>query len=423
MDKKRILVVEDEEDIQALIIYNLEKAGFETLGSDTGEEAIARVREFKPDLVVLDLMLPGIDGLEVCSIVKNEPEFNHIPIVMLTAKSEDSDVIAGLERGAEDYITKPFSPSVFLARIKTVLRRRESIKEISKSLRQSSELFQGSINAMNAGHGDIYRIGRESDIRPKSSESFFLSAQLVSEESTDGEMSETEIKQKDRLIERFLTGAGDNAAFRNINNSQALLHFRKYFEQNVRSLLNAIEARDTYTKVHTERVTTISMAMAVEMGLEQSMVENIYIGCHLHDIGKIGIPDAILRKPSILTSEEYEVMKSHVMVGMNIVKDIPELGAAMNSILYHHERFDGRGYPNMLNRYNIPIEGRVTAVADSFDAMTSDRPYRKAMMLDNAVNELRRCSGSQFDPEIVEVAVNLIKNGTLDDILDTVSCR
>ena len=266
-------------------------------------------------------------------------------------------------------------------------------------------------------------IGEKGSKRRKMPESIFLSAQLISKSSIERGVEENEINQKDELIERFLTGVGDNQVFRDINKSQVLLHFQKYFEQNVRSLLNAIEARDSYTKVHTERVTAISMAIAVEMGLEQSIVENIYIGCHLHDIGKIGIPDAILQKPSVLTSEEYEVMKSHVMVGMNIVKDIPELGAARNSILYHHERFDGRGYPNLLKGYYIPIEGRVTAVADSFDAMTSDRPYRKAMTLESAIGELCRCECSQFDPEIVEVIINLIKNGTLDEILDTVSYR
>jgi len=173
-----------------------------------------------------------------------------------------------------------------------------------------------------------------------------------------------------------------------------------YFDT-IRAVTNSIEARDPYTRGHSNRVGQIARAVAEELDWSKAEVELIDWGGMLHDVGKIGIPDAVLKKPGKLTNEEYEMIKSHPLIGANIVKGISFFEPIVPYILEHHERFDGRGYPQGLAGENISIKGRLLAVADTFDAMTSDRPYRKGFDPEYALEEIVRNANTQFDPEIV----------------------
>jgi len=221
----------------------------------------------------------------------------------------------------------------------------------------------------------------------------------------DGGFSST-----DRFLIRALAGTAITA----IMNSSLVRSFKGLYHHSVKSLANAIEARDIYTAGHTDRVSAYVQELAHQMGWDSQALEQAYIGTLLHDIGKIGIPDAILSKPDRLTEEEFDKMRQHVMIGVRIVKDIPQLGPVGDFIRHHHERFDGRGYPDKLAGEEIPLAGRLVAVADSFDAMTSDRPYRKGMSLEQAIQELKRNSGTQFDPRVVEMFLYLLESGALD---------
>jgi len=174
-----------------------------------------------------------------------------------------------------------------------------------------------------------------------------------------------------------------------------------YFDT-IRAVTNSIEARDPYTRGHSERVGQIARTIAEELGWRKGDLELIDWGGMLHDVGKIGIPDAVLKKPGKLTNKEYEMIKSHPLIGAYIIKEISFLEPAVSFILEHHERFDGRGYPQGLVGENISIKGRLLAVADTFDAMTSDRPYRKGFDPEDALEEILRNANTQFDPEIVE---------------------
>jgi putative nucleotidyltransferase with HDIG domain len=174
------------------------------------------------------------------------------------------------------------------------------------------------------------------------------------------------------------------------------------------ALTQALETRDFETHGHSDRVTALSLRIAERMGLDSKEVRNIQWGALLHDVGKIGVPDQILRKPGPLNDEEWIVMKKHPEIGFNMLKDIPFLKPALNIVHSHHERFDGKGYPLGLKGSYIPLAARIFSIVDSFDAMTSDRPYRKKMNQADAIIEIKRCSGSQFDPEIVNIFINTI---------------
>ncbi len=202
-------------------------------------------------------------------------------------------------------------------------------------------------------------------------------------------------------------------AAQSIENSRLYSDLYHSYMDTVSALANAIEFRDPYTRGHTDRVKMLAQSIAREMGWGVELMFDLWIGCTLHDIGKIGVPDSILNKPGPLTDGERRHMRRHTEIGVQMVQGVPFLRPAMPYIYYHHERFDGGGYPTGLGGREIPIEGRILSVVDSFDAVTSDRPYRKGCTVDEAQAELKRCAGTQFDPDIVDVFLSLITSGNI----------
>jgi len=168
------------------------------------------------------------------------------------------------------------------------------------------------------------------------------------------------------------------------------------------SLTSAVDAKDAYTCGHSERVALLSRHLAQQIQLSDSEVERIYMAGLLHDVGKIGVPKNVLQKTGRLTAEEVEQMKKHPQIGARILRDIKQIEDIIPGVLHHHERYDGRGYPAGLAGEQIPLMGRIICLADCFDAMTSNRTYRKALPLEVALTEIRRCSGTQFDPRLAE---------------------
>jgi putative two-component system response regulator len=186
----------------------------------------------------------------------------------------------------------------------------------------------------------------------------------------------------------------------------------------VGALANAIEARDPYTRGHTDRVSRMALVICEAMGWGPERLRVAKMGSLLHDIGKIGVPDAILLKPGRLEPAEMERMRAHPTIGAMILQGIEELQPAVPFVIAHHERWDGRGYPHRLAQEQIPIEGRILAIADSFDAMTSARPYRAPLPLDQAAAEIKACSGSQFDPTVAALFDDLFRAGMIESSLD-----
>ena len=194
-----------------------------------------------------------------------------------------------------------------------------------------------------------------------------------------------------------------------LENARLYEEMRELFINTVASLANAIDAKSPWTKGHSERVMHMAAAIATEMGLDEAMIERVRLGGLLHDIGKIGVIEALLEKPAMLSEDEFPPLRLHPEKGVAILAPIEQLRDALPGILRHHERYDGTGYPGRLKGKAIPLEARIITVADSFDAIVSARPYKKGLSVADALAELKRCAGSQFDPEVVESLASFIR--------------
>ncbi len=301
-----VLVVDDEELNRKLLRELLTSRGFHVEEAANGEEALRKVQEIGPDLVLLDIMMPRVDGLQACRELKQDPRTQLIPVVLLTALAAVDDRVAGIEAGADDFLTKPFHQAELLARVRSLIR----MKQLTDQLERTENIL------------------------------FAMAA--------------------------------------------------------------AVEAKDPYTEGHLRRLEAYASQIAVALGLSGHFSIVIRYGALLHDIGKIGVPDAILHKPGKLTSKEFEIIKQHPTFGERICRPL-RFGAEVGPIVRsHHERWDGTGYPDGLAGETIPLGGRIVAIADAFDAMTTDRPYHQALPITSAIDELAQGAGTQWDPRLVE---------------------
>jgi response regulator RpfG family c-di-GMP phosphodiesterase/signal transduction histidine kinase len=319
-----LLLIDDNHDMLRMMSLILREE-YNILVASSAEEGLKIMREKKPDLIVSDVMMPGMDGYEFCRQVKLDETLRHTPILLVTALSESSKLVEGVDSGADDYLSKPFDPMVLKARISSLLRMRRIEAELAL-------------------------INRNSKIR------------------------------NEDLIER----------------QQSL------FSSLIKSLASTIDAKDEYTHNHSVRVTEYCLAMAESMGIAGTERKDIEMAAILHDVGKIGVPESILLKKGKLTDEEFSQVKTHPVKGESIIKQVVELKNVALIVRAHHERYDGRGYPDGLAKQSIPLEARIMSVADSYDAMTSNRPYRMSLSHNTAVKEIVKKSGTQFDPEVVE---------------------
>lgn len=300
-------------------------AGAYTLKVATnGEKALALAQmQPQPDLILLDVMMPGMDGYEVCQRLKANPQTRSIPVIFVTSMNEVEDEQHGFEVGGVDYITKPVSPPLVQARVATHLRLYAHERHLSE---------------------------------------------LVSARTRELESTRLEI---------------------------------------IRRLGRAAEFKDDETGQHIIRMSHYTRILAEASGMSAEDVEVLFNAAPMHDVGKIGIPEAILMKPSMLTDEEWKVMRKHPSIGAGIIgkHDHPLLETARIVALTHHEKWDGSGYPRGLKGEKIPLGGRIVAIADVFDALTSERPYKPAWSEAEAVAFLRRESGRHFEPRLVELFI------------------
>jgi response regulator RpfG family c-di-GMP phosphodiesterase len=319
---QRVLVVDDEALLRAIVRERLEMAGYQVEEASSGEEAIGKLGNGRYSVLLTDLCMDGMDGITLLGEwARKSPDTAGI---VMSANAELGTAVNALKMGACDYITKPFNFEVLLLTIQNALRK----KDIERQLLD-------------------YRINLEKKVK----------------EQTD-------------LINSM-------------------------YVRSIDALIKALEAKDYYTRGHSQRVTIYSVTIAREMGLRGEEIEKLRRAAILHDLGKIGVREGVLNKPGRLTDEEYGEIVRHPEVAMRILEPIPFFQPLLPSILHHHEWFDGRGYPGRLSGDRIPLASRIMAVADTFDAMTSTRAYRKALPVADANAEIRRCAGTQFDPEIV----------------------
>lgn len=326
MGKKHIFIVDDSKTILKLAegvligAYNISLF-------ESGSKALEQMRHDIPDLVLLDINMPEMDGYTVFQRMKDSSVLKKIPVIFLTADTKQESEVMGLEMGAMDYITKPFAPMVMQQRISRILE----LDDLRKHLER-----------------------------------------LVDEKTED---------------------------------------IQKIFIQSITTITFAVDAKDRYTKGHSVRVAQYCLAIAKKLNWSKQDCLNLYYIALLHDIGKIGIPDSILNKPVKLTDEEYRLVRSHTVMGANILRPITMVPQISDGARYHHERYDGKGYPYGLKGDDIPYVARIIGIADAYDAITSNRIYEKAQVSDYAVKELRKGRGTQFDPFLTDVMLEIIKDG------------
>ena len=326
MDKKLIYIIDDSKTIlkhaEGVLIGSYRVALFEQ-----GQKALDQMRLVPPDLVLLDINMPQMDGYAVFRRMRDSSELKKIPVIFLTADTKQESELMGFEMGAMDYITKPFAPLIMQSRIARILE----LEDLRKHLEQLVEAKADEI--------------------------------------------------------------------------------QKIFIQSITTITYAVDAKDRYTKGHSVRVAQYCLAIAKKLAWSKQDCLNLYYTALMHDIGKIGIPDTILNKPVKLTDEEYRLIRNHTTMGANILRPITMVPQICDGAKYHHERYDGKGYPCGLKGDDIPYVARIIGIADAYDAITSNRIYEKAQVTDYAVNELKKGRGTQFDPYLADVFLEIIQSG------------
>jgi putative two-component system response regulator len=330
----RILVVDDNQTNHTVAEEMLEDR-YEVSCVSSGKEALDYLNDHVPDLILLNLHLPDISGLDLFQKLKEKESVKRVPVIFLTADCNPENEAAILKAGAMDFIRKPLIAEVLQCRIGRILELYH---------------FQQSL--------------------------------------------QTEVERKTAELQRI------NRKVKNLS------------VQVMTTLANTIDAKNKYTKGHSVRVAQYAQEIARRMGKTEQEIEDIYRIGLLHDIGKIGIPDAIINKPAMLTEEENEVIRNHSQIGAEILKDMTEIPDAAVGAHWHHERFDGLGYPDGLKGYEIPESARIIGVADAYDAMASRRCYRDVLPQAEVRAEIEQGRGSQFDPAIADVMLQMIDEDT-----------
>lgn len=322
----RILVVDDTPENIA-VLAGLLKQEYTVLAALNAQQAL-HILEAKelPDLILLDVMMPQIDGYQLCKKIKAEPRTSHIPIIFVTAKNQIEDEQMGFDIGAVDYITKPISPPIVKARIKSQLALYNQARHLEDLVQQRTQ-----------------------------------------------EINDTRLEI-------------------------------------IRRLGRAAEYKDNETGMHVIRMSWFAKFLAQCISQPDEWCELLFNAAPMHDIGKIGIPDHILLKPGRLNEAEWEVMKRHAEYGAEIIGEHQSdiLKMAKEVAISHHEKWDGTGYPYGLSGENIPLSARIVAIADVFDALTSERPYKKAWPEEEAIKLLRSESGKHFDPNLIEPFISVL---------------
>jgi len=337
----RILIIDDEPNVLS-VLYTVLCSRYDCKTATSALEALGYLREESYDLVLSDIMMPGMTGLELLSEINRLNR--HTVVVLISGNLNIQSAIEAMRRGAYDYVTKPFDLTDVEAAVERALRHHRLLK--------SNYLYEQRLQ------------------------------ELVHQRTNE------------------LTAA-------NISLNQTLEKLFMNYRATLRALATALEARDVETKGHSDRVVAFSLELGGKLGLSQSELIALEQGALLHDIGKIGVRDSILLKRGPLTAEEWVEMREHINHGLRIISGIEFLKGAAPVVGQHHEKYNGSGYPHGLSGEQIHINARIFAVADAVDAITSDRPYHQARSFEDAVDELLRCAGTHFDPEIVKVFLSM----------------
>jgi len=441
-----IILVVDDEPRNIQVVSNVLKESVECriLYAMNGEQAIERVEKNSIDLILLDMMMPIMDGLQTCKKLQSNPQYADIPIIFLTAKNDEESLIAAFEAGAVDYISKPFLRRELLARVVTQLKLRTAQKHLAEELSENKELLKqyrdivdinsfvtktdllGRITYANdkfceiSGYtreellGESHKIIRHEDVSTALYEEMWSVIQskqvwsgILKNRKKDGSSYYV-----DTIVSPIFDSKGEIIEYISLRtNITEIVELKNEIVADQKELLMTLgyvgESRSKETAYHVRRVAEYARILGKAYGLSDQEADSLWAVAPMHDIGKIGIPDAILNKPGKLESEEYEVMKGHAHIGWSFFKNSPRplLQAAAIVAYEHHERWDGAGYPRGLRGEEIHIFGRITAIADVFDALGTKRVYKPAWTLDEVLDYLKQQREKQFDPHLVDLVL------------------
>lgn len=325
-ERNTILIVDDEPAGRETLESILEPEGYYLVLAENGYQAIEKAKAVQPDVILLDVMMPGMNGFEVCRHIRNDKDLAEVPILFLTALDDRQSLLNGLEAGADDFISKPVDRYELRARLLGITRLNR------------------------------YR-------------------KLMNER-------------------------------KNLEEAHKQLLFA--YDETIEGWSRAMDLRDKETEGHSQRVTQLTLKLASDFGIPKQELVHVRRGALLHDMGKLGIPDSILLKAGKLDDEEWEFMRQHPQLAYNMLFPIEYLRPAMDIPFCHHEKWDGTGYPRGLQGEQIPLAARLFAIVDVWDALTSDRPYRKAWEREKVLTYIREESGKHFDPNVVQAFFQLI---------------
>jgi putative nucleotidyltransferase with HDIG domain len=510
--RRRVLVADDEPRVIELLRIMLADSGYDVLSAQDGREALEVAKKQRPDIVIIDVKMPKVDGFEVCASLKGDGSEYCPPVILISGHADADSRLQGLIKGADDFLTKPFSPKELLSKMEKILKGFEDSKNLSdvnvkleremkrgeqelekvnnelKRLLYSKDTLIGLSQQLNSSLRletllDTFLLTVVGQLRVESacfllvkgwdsktlvhSASKGVKRELVSNlriyfdsplgsvlASHDKSLSMQELESypglgqqlqpfaaagftlccpihvKSRFIGLLLLGERvlgegftpldmemlaslSSSASIAIENARLYAELQETYVATIKAFVNTIEAKDPYTRGHTERVAEYATSIAEGMGYSQEDVETVRFGAILHDIGKLGVYEQILWKPTELDEEEWKIVKSHPEMGASILSGIRFLEKAIDIVRHHHERLDGKGYPDSLQGEALSLNARIVCVADSFDAMTSDRPYRDALRVEEAISQMEKKSGTQFDHRVVETFKKLITEGSL----------
>lgn len=455
-----ILVVDDEpRNIQVVSNVLKEINECHILYATNGEQALQRAEKNEVDLILLDMMMPVLDGLETCKRLKGDSRYTSIPIIFLTAKNDEESLLKAFDAGAVDYISKPFLRRELIARVTTHLNLRITQKSLASELSDNKELLkqykkivdQSSIVTKSDPNGRITYandnfctisgytleelIGKPHSIvrHPEMSSAFYkemwetIRAKRPWNGIVKNLTKEGKVYIVDAVVSPILNSKDEIVEYISLRKDiTPIIELKEEIEATQKELIlmlgNVGENRSKETAAHVRRVAEYAKILAAAYGLSPSECETLWSTATMHDIGKVAIPDHILNKPGKLTEEEFEIMKTHAETGYSFFKNSsrPLLHAAAIVAHEHHERWDGLGYPRGLAGEDIHIFGRITAIADVFDALGTKRVYKKGWDIDEILTYFKEQSAKQFDPTLVELLLEnvdqfLLINDTYQD--------
>jgi PAS domain S-box-containing protein len=442
----KILIADDNPSIREYLNGLLMNDAYELVFAEDGAQAFERVQSAQPDLILLDVMMPKMNGVEVCRLIRQDPRLAEMPIIMITALDDRNSRLQGLQAGADDFISKPFDAQELMARINTITRlnRYRRLNEERAKFEQLVKFSPDGIVILNA-QGEILMANPafmhmtgtilENQVNSQRIEAFLdptdgVQIHLKLAEMFSGRLEtlrlESTLRQSEgkripiethASLTQWEDGQAAQLIMHDITNrkqSEEKLHqaheeLKTAYNATIEGWALTLELRDIETSGHSRRVTDYAMKLAQLMGFKDEALNDFYRGATLHDIGKIGIPDSILLKPDRLTETEMNLMRQHTQYAFKVLSNVGFTGPVVDIPHYHHEKWDGSGYPQGLKGEEIPLSARIFAIVDVWDALSSDRPYRPAWSNDKVLGYLYDESGKHFDPEVVQTFLELLQ--------------